>query len=294
MVRGDIEVHGSTRRASFEDFDPKAHWHTADFASRTRVSQLLADVQPDWIIHLAGYAHAGRSFQERDAAWAGNLDGTRNLYEAIAASGRSPRVLYVSTGLVYGDVDGACDESTPFRPASPYAASKAAADVAGLQYARHPGLGIVVARPFNHVGPRQSPDYAVARFASQIAAIERGEQGPILETGDLNAERDLTDVRDVVRAYVALMEHGKSGEAYNVAGGATRRIGDVLAQLLALSPIAIQVQTRLGDRPPERSALRVDTAKLQRDTGWRPQLPFDKTLEDTLDYWRRARKDLAP
>src|SRR5205823_2216843 len=138
--------------------------HAVDLGDRSAVERELTDVRPGWIVHLAGYAHAGHSYQEPDAAWAGNLDATRNLYEAIIRWGGSPRILFVSTGLIYGAAEQV-DEEAPLRPASPYAASKAAADLASGQYARHPGLDIVIARPFNHIGPRQSPDYAIPRFA---------------------------------------------------------------------------------------------------------------------------------
>src|SRR6266568_9550176 len=199
-ARGGASLHGLSRGgawpAELRHLERIVELRAADLGDRAAIERVLADVRPERIVHLAGYAHAGHSFQEPDAAWAGNLDATRNLYEALIRWGGSPRILFVSTGLVYGDAEGAVDEQAPLRPASPYAASKAAADLASGQYARQPGLDIVIARPFNHIGPRQSPDYAVARFASQVAAIERGRQPPVIETGDLDAARDVTDVRD--------------------------------------------------------------------------------------------------
>jgi GDP-4-dehydro-6-deoxy-D-mannose reductase len=264
---------------------------TIDLAERPAVERILAEVKPDWILHLAGYAHAGRSFQESDAAWAANLVATRNLYEAVIRWGGTSRILFASSGLVYGEAasgEHLVDESAPLRPASPYAASKAAADLASGQYARHPGLDVVIARAFNHVGPRQAADYAVARFASQIAAIERGRQPPILETGDLDAARDLTDVRDVVRAYVLLLEKGRRGGAYNVGSGQARRIGDVLDRLLAISGARVEVRSRTDARPGEKVALLADAGKLRLETGWRPEITLEQTLSDTLDYWRQV------
>src|SRR5262249_41671411 len=150
------------------------------------------------------YAQVGRSFHETDAAWAGNLDATRNLLEAVQAWGGSPRIVLVGSGLVYGggeSSDQDSDEQTLLRPDSPYAASKAAADLLGYQIGRSSGLQIIRARPFNHIGPRQSVEFAVAHFARQITEIECGRRPPIVETGDLRPRRDLTDVRDIVQGY---------------------------------------------------------------------------------------------
>ena len=196
--------------------------HGCDLAIRPAVEALLRQIRPDRVYHLAGYARTGQSYQEPDAAWAGNLEATRNLYEAIVHWGGRPRILHVSSGLVYGhphSADALVDETSPLQPASPYAASKAAADLAAFQYSRSPGLAIVRARPFNHTGPRQSAEFAVPNFARQIVAIEQGRQPPRVETGNLDSHRDLTDVRDMVRAYLLLMERGKAGEVYNVGSG---------------------------------------------------------------------------
>ncbi|HLW64032.1 MAG TPA: GDP-mannose 4,6-dehydratase, partial [Gemmataceae bacterium] len=241
--------------------------------------------------HLAGYAHAGRSFAEPDAAWQGNLQATRNLYDAVARWGGRPRILYVSSGLVYGEAnspDAACTEAQPLRPASPYAASKAAADLASYQYSRFPGLDIVRVRPFNHIGPRQQPIYAIPRFASQIAAIEHGGQAPVVETGDLNSFRDLSDVRDIVQAYILLLEKGKTGEVYNAGSGAAYRMQDVLDKLLAIAKVKVEVRRKAQDnRPAEIGATRADCTRLQRETGWRPRFTLEQTLMDTLEYWRQ-------
>jgi GDP-4-dehydro-6-deoxy-D-mannose reductase len=147
---------------------------------------------------------------------------------------------------------------------------------------------VVRARPFNHVGPRQSPEFAVAHFARQVVAIERGQQPPVLETGDLRPSRDLTDVRDTVAAYLLLLEHGRAGEAYNVASGQGYTMRTVLDRLLALAGISPEIRqlTELV-RPTEQPAVRADASKLRRETGWQPRFTLDQTLADTLDYWRR-------
>src|SRR5262249_44383000 len=150
---------------------------------------------------------------------------TRTLYDAVLRWGGRPRILAVSSGLIYGEpcgTDKVLDEESVLRPCSPYAASKAAADLASYQYAVSDKLDIIRARPFNHFGPRQAPDFAVANFSRQVAEILRGTRPPVLEIGDLSAERDLTDVRDIARAYLLLMEHGRRAEAYNIASGTSR------------------------------------------------------------------------
>jgi GDP-4-dehydro-6-deoxy-D-mannose reductase len=270
----------------------RAALHACDSTDAAALERLLRDVQPARIYHLAGYANVGRSFQEPRAAWAGNLTATLALYEAIVASGGRPRVLFVSSGQVYGNPmpdRPLVDEDAPLRPVSPYAVSKAAADLASYQQFRGTGLEVIRVRPFNHIGPRQAPDYAIAHFAKQIAAIERGEQPPVLQVGNLESFRDLTDVRDMVRAYLLLMEHGRTGEAYNVGSGASVSMQTVLDLLLAQTTTRVEVrrEARLM-RGSEPGVLRPDTTKLRRDTGWRPEISLDATLADTLDYWRKA------
>jgi GDP-4-dehydro-6-deoxy-D-mannose reductase len=146
----------------------------------------------------------------------------------------------------------------------------------------------VRARPFNHVGPRQEPEFAVAHFARQVVAIERGRQEPVLETGDLRPLRDLTDVRDTVAAYLLLLEHGRAGEAYNVASGQGYTMQTVLDRLLSLAGLTVEVRQRTElVRPTEQAAVRADASKLRRETGWEPGFTLDRTLADTMEYWRR-------
>jgi GDP-4-dehydro-6-deoxy-D-mannose reductase len=295
LAVGGADVIGTVRRPEW----PREWRHLAgrvrlvpcDLCDRARLLAVLREVEPGQIYHLAGYAHTGLSFREPDAAWAGNLTATRTLYEAIEAWGGRPRVLAVGSGLVYGDPerpDQAHDEQSPLRPASPYASSKAAADLVGYQVTRSPGLDVVRARPFNHIGPRQSPQFATAHFARQIAAIEQGRQPPLLETGDLSPRRDLTDVRDMVRAYQLLMERGRSGEAYNAGSGEAYPMRLVLDQLLALARLPVEVRQRAElVRPSETSVIRADAGKVRREIGWAPRYTLAQTLADILEYWRQ-------
>jgi GDP-4-dehydro-6-deoxy-D-mannose reductase len=294
------QLHGVSRHAAWPDawkhLAGSVRLHAADLTDSPAVEAVLRAVEPEQVYHLAGYADAGRSFREPDLAWAGNLTATLALYEAVRRWGGKTRVLFVSSGLIYGEPEEpgrACDERTPMRPASPYAASKAAADLASYQATRFPGLDVVRVRPFNHIGPRQSPQFAVANFARQIAAIERGELTPVLETGDLSARRDLTDVRDMVEAYILLMEKGRTGEAYNAGQGETQTIRTVLDRLVAQSrhkPIEVRPRPGLS-RPADTAVTVADAGKLRRETGWQPRHSLDQTLADILNYWREQGRD---
>lgn len=291
LARPDAEVHGLGRHAvwpqEWSHLAPKVALTALDLFASPDLASYMGDLRPNWIFHLAGYAHVGRSFQEPAEAWKNNLEATRRLYDAVTASGVKPRILHVSSGMVYGEVEGACSEREPLRPDSPYAASKAAADLAAYQYTRHPGLDIVRVRPFNHIGPRQSPQYAVPRFSSQIAAIERGEQPPIVETGDLSAYRDLTDVRDMVDAYIRLLDHGQPGEVFNAGSGSIIMMQDVLDRLLKMSHAQVEVRRRADAlRPTEARATCANASLLRHRTGWTPRFSIDQTLKDILNYWR--------
>jgi GDP-4-dehydro-6-deoxy-D-mannose reductase len=262
-----------------------------DLADSARVEAVLQKARPDWVIHLAGYANPGRSFQEPDRCWHDNLTATRAFYDALARTGQRPRLLFVSTGLIYGEPDGpelACDERTTLKPATPYAASKAAADILSYQYTRAPGLDIIRVRLFNQIGPRQSADYAAANFARQIAAAEAGKQPPVIETGDLTARRDITDVRDMVAAFPLLLANGKTGEAYNAGRGETFSIQDLLDRLIAHARIKLEVRRRSEPgRKADTAVTRADPRKLRQTTGWVPRIPLDQTVADILDDWRK-------
>jgi GDP-4-dehydro-6-deoxy-D-mannose reductase len=297
LARGGSELHGLCRRAAWPDewahLAPRVKLRACDLCDRDAVEAVLQDLQPQQIYHLAGYAQVGQSFDEPDAAWSGNLTATRFLYDAAVRWGGRPRILFVGSGLVYGDPDGpgeSQDERRLLRPTSPYAASKAAADLLSYQTALRPGLEIVRARPFNHIGPRQSPQFAVANFARQAAAIERGELPPVLETGNLQSRRDLTDVRDTVAAYVLLMQKGRPGEAYNIGSGQNVSMQTVLDRLLALGGLNVDVRPRAElMRAVDQAAAVADASKLRRETGWAPRFSLDQTLLDTLNYWRSRR-----
>ena len=297
LARGGAEVVGLAREGwpgHLGHLRSRVRLFSFDLGDAAATAEAVAEAAPDQIYHLAGYAHVGRSFQEPRAAWADNLTATLNLYDGVARLPRRPRVLYVGSGLVYGEPAGPnhlLDESAPLRPVSPYAASKAAADLASFQYTQSAGLAIIRARPFNHIGPRQSPEFAAASFARQLARIEQGKQEPRLRTGDLRPRRDLTDVRDVVEAYLLLMEKGRPGEAYNVGSGQAHSMQAILDRLQALAGLQVPVEADAGRmRAAETAVLRADASKLRRETGWAQKYTLDQTLADTLEYWREQVK----
>jgi len=212
------------------------------------------------------------------------------VLEGVARIKPDCRVLVVGSSEQYGKVSPdelPIGEETPFRPLSAYATSKIAQDLLGLQYHLTHGLHVVRARPFNHIGPGQRIGFVAPDFASQIAAIEQGLQPPLIEVGNLAARRDFTDVRDVVRAYVALITQGQPGQVYNIGSGRSHSIQEVLDLLLSLSPFSIEIkQDPKRMRPSEVPEVICDAARIQSDTGWQPEIPFHESLREILDYWR--------
>jgi GDP-4-dehydro-6-deoxy-D-mannose reductase len=237
---------------------------------------------PDAVLHLAAIASVGEAWRRPHEVRAVNVEGTRNLLDAVREAAPGARVVVVSSAEVYGVVpeDGQpIAEDAPAAPRSPYAESKAEAE----QVARAAGLDCVIARPFPHVGPGQDVRFAIASFAAQIAAIERGEHEPVLRVGNLDARRDLSDVRDVAVAYEALLRAPAATGVYNVCSGTAHRIGDVLDRLLALAEREIVVETDAGRlRPSDVPLLLGDPGRIERELGWRAAIPLERTLGDVL------------
>lgn len=254
------------------------------------LTEILAAVRPDRIIHLAGYANAGRSFDEPDAAWDANLGHTRRLYAAVERWGGKPRILFVSTGQVYGEVAGGrCDASLPMNPVSPYGASKAAADLISHMVTRTAGLAVVRVRPHNQIGPGQPDSYAVSSFARQFVAIAAGRAEPVLEVGDLSAARDFTDVRDMADAYCLLLERGRAGVAYDAGRGRAVPMSEIVETLSRLADVRVELRRKAERlRPADPGAIWADAAKLRDEIGWRPRYSLEDTLRDVLDHWRRV------
>ncbi len=261
-----------------------------DLRDAPAVRAAIADVQPDLVFHLAAQAAVGQSFQDPWGTLANNIHAQVNLMEACRALVPRARILVVSSAEVYGaagPVDAPLDEQVPFAPTNPYSVSKVTQDVLGLQYFLAYGMPVICARPFNHIGPGQGSGFVAADFASQIAAIEAGTREPVMFVGNLEAERDFTDVRDVVRAYALMLVHGKPGQAYNVCSGQAHSVQYLLDILLSYSTVPIEVRQDPARMRPSDVPRRVgDASKLRVRTGWAPQIPFEQSLLDTLNDWR--------
>jgi GDP-4-dehydro-6-deoxy-D-mannose reductase len=269
---------------------PLAGWHTADLGEAQAVADALARARPDAIVHLAGQSSAARSFADPDGTFRANATGTANLLAAVRAGAPAARVLVVGSGEAYGpQPEGTrVGEDAPFAPVSPYAASKAEADriAADAAQGEH-GLDVVRVRAFSHTGPGQSPVFVIPGWAEQIAAIEAGHAAPVLNVGNLEVTRDLSDVRDVVAAYLALLERGTRGTAYNVCRGEGVKLSDVVQRLVALARVPVAVETDLARmRPADVPWLVGDPSRIARDTGWRASVPLERTLADVLEEWR--------
>lgn len=258
-----------------------------DVTDGEAVRKSVTSVQPDVVYHLAGLAHVGRSFEDPAATYRVNAIGSLNVLEAAAACAASPRVLLVSSAEVYGSAGGEpVDEEAPLRPTSPYAASKLGAEFIGLQHWLGQGLPVVRVRPFNHVGPGQSADFVVPALAKRIVAAERSGGGTV-PIGNLEAKRDFTDVRDVVRAYRLLVERGKEGDVYNMASGRALSIREVASMLVALAETSVELVVDPAlVRPVDVPVFVGDARKLVTATGWAPEVPLERTLTDVLAYWR--------
>jgi GDP-4-dehydro-6-deoxy-D-mannose reductase len=263
-------------------------WRAMDVLDRPAVESALADLQPSIIYHLAGAAHPGRSWAHTTETLRANVLGTHHVLEAARRLDPPPAVLLPGSALIYRPAPAAIREDDPPGPANPYGLSKLAQEMLGADAARHDRLRVLLARPFNHIGPRQDDSFSTSSFARQIAAIEVGRREPVLYVGNLEARRDLTDVRDTVRAYRALVERGQPGRPYNICSGWAHSIGDVLDTLLRLARVTIAIRVdpaRL--RPADQPLLLGDPGRIRREIGWTPQIPLERTLEDVLDYWRR-------
>lgn len=288
----EVELHGVVHRHDrrIVHLANRLSLHRGDLRNALWVSELVEQVQPDYALHLAAWSDVGGSWHHPWTTYELNIQCQLNLLEALRRWRPTCRTLVVSSNEVYGLVqpeDLPIDEETPFRPNSPYGVSKIAQDMMALQYFNSHRMPIIRARSFNHLGPGQADDFAASAFARQIAEIELGLREPVVRVGNLNAERDFTDVRDVVRAYWLLVRLGEAGLCYNVGSGKPYSIRWLLETLLELSPVQIRVEVdpaRL--RPSDVLCSYCDNRRLVKATGWRPEIDLRTALRDLLDSWR--------
>jgi len=294
LLKEGFEVHGLCRwRSRTENIDhikEKIHLIEGDLLDVHSLQKLLMDVRPSHIFHLAAQSFVPASWTSPAVTLEINVVGSCNLFEAVRTAKIEPLIQIACSSEEYGLVkpeEVPIKETNPLRPLSPYGVSKLAMDYLGYQYFKSYNMRIVRTRGFNHTGPRRGEVFAESSFAKQIAEIEKGIKKPIILVGNLEAQRDYTDVRDMVLGYLLALEKGEPGEVYNICSGKAIKIKEVLEILLSFSKVKVEIkQDPARMRPSDVPILLGDNSKFVKQTGWRPQIPFEKTMEDLLNYWR--------
>src|SRR5437763_5146082 len=260
-------------------------WESVDLLDRAAVRASIARLRPSVVYHCAGEAHVVRAWDRVDAAFAINVRGTHHVLDALDREEVSARVLLPSSALVYEPADELLGEEHRLRPPNPYGLSKLAQEMLGSHTSRTVSVGI--ARPFNHIGPRQNPFFAASGFARRVADIERGRWKPVISVGNLEARRELTDVRDTVRAYKLIVERGRPGRPYNVCTGIAPTIRHLLDLLIARARVPVEVEVDPARcRPNDTPVVAGDPSRLRDELGWTPQIPLEQTVDDLLASWR--------
>jgi GDP-4-dehydro-6-deoxy-D-mannose reductase len=294
LLEKGFDVYGYTRIRSnlehIEDIKDKLHLEEADLLDSHSLYSSIERIKPDVIFHLAAQSFVPTSWVSPAVTLDVNIVGSANLFEAVRKAKVECVIQIACSSEEYGMVyehELPIKETNPLRPLSPYAVSKVAMDYLGYQYYQSYGLKIVRTRGFNHTGPGRGDTFAESNFAKQIALIEKKKQDPVIFVGNLDARRDYTDVRDMVKGYLLAVEKCDPGDVYNICTGNAQRIGDVLQMLLKMSKVKVQIKedpSRM--RPSDVQILIGDNTKFVQKTGWKPEIPFEKTMTDLLNYWR--------
>ena len=300
LIKKKDEVFGTFRwrspRINIEHIMNDITLINCELLDANSVKSCIETVKPDVIFHLAAQSYVPVSFNEPVATLKTNIIGTLNILEAVKQCKIDPIIHICSSSEVYGQVkeeEVPIKETNVFRPASPYAVSKVGEDMISLQYFLSYGIKTIRSRMFTHTGPRRGEVFVVSAFAKQIAKIELGLQEPLLKVGNLNSVRTFLDVRDAVNAYYLLVKHCMPGEVYNIGGNTTMTVGKMLDILLSLSPMKEKIKVEVDKellRPSDVTLQIPDISKFVNATNWKPEIPLEKTLEDTLDYWRKMLK----
>jgi len=294
LGRNDCEIFGihrwRSRTENIEHFQNQITLVECDLRDASSTRDTLESIRPDWIFHLAAQSYVPTSWIAPTESLTTNVLGQVNLFEAVRRIGLACRIQIACSSEEYGLVlpdEVPIKETNPLRPLSPYAVSKVAQDMLGYQYWMSWKVDCVRTRGFNHEGPRRGPVFVGSGFARQIADIEKGRKPPILEVGNLESQRDFTDVRDTVRAYWLALEKCEAGEVYNICSGTAWSMKKVLDHLLSLTKAKIEVrQDPARLRPSDVPLLLGDNSRFVKATGWKPTIPFEQTLADMLEYWR--------
>lgn len=270
---------------------PMARWQRVDVLDGARVHDALRTLRPQAIFHLAGLPHVAESWKDTAASLAANVLGTHRILDSIDRLGYACRILVTGSAQVYAPSANPLTEVDPIAPSNPYALSKLAQEELALR-AGTGRMQVIVTRPFNHTGPRQKPTFLAPSVAWQIALIERGAIKPVIKVGNLDPSRDIMDVRDTVRAYAALMDRGTPGSVYNVASGVARPVRTIVEALIARARVPISVEQDASRfRPNDVPVLVGNAGRLIETTGWRPEISFDRMIDDLLDFWREKTGD---
>lgn len=285
----DCELY-VTRRTHAVDMGEDVHSFELDVLDADAVNALLKQVRPDYIFHLAAQSSISLSWQKPRLTVEINVKGSLNLLNAVRRLDYQPRILLVGSGEEYGYINPdnvPITETEVLRPGNIYAATKACQSLIGKVYADAYNMRMFMVRAFNHMGPGQSDKFVVSDFCKQVAQIELGIKPPLIRVGNLNAKRDFTDVRDMVRAYTSIIQFGMPGEIYNVGSGKAVKIKKILDVILLQSKTKIDVQLDPAKlRPSDIPIIAADTSKLYETTGWEPKIPLEQTIDDVLEYWR--------
>lgn len=294
MHESGIEAYAT--KLPHEIFEnPHAAVYDLNILDKNAIVELLLDIRPDYIFHLAAQSSVGLAWKNPQLTVDVNIKGSINVMDAIRELFYKPRVLLIGSGEEYGHIlpeETPIKEDNRLRPGNIYAATKACQNMIGSIYAKAYDMDLMLVRAFNHIGPGQLPLFVVSDFCKQVAEIEVGLREPVMKVGNLAAKRDFTDVRDVVKAYVALVQEGKAGETYNVGRGRAWAIQDILNMIIEKSTESINVEVDPAKiRPVDVPIIEADITKIQELTGWKPIIPIEQTIQETLDFWRRSLRE---
>ena len=294
ILRNCIWSISATKLAHEAIVNDSVDLYNLNLLNENEIKELLDKVRPDYVFHLAAQSSVALSWENPNLTVDVNIKGTLNILEGIRKLNSRSRVMLIGSGEEYGYIkpeEVPINEDNRLRPGNIYAATKACQNMLGKIYSNAYDLDIISVRAFNHIGPNQASTFVVSDFCKQVAEIEVGIKEPVIKVGNLKAKRDFTDVRDVVGAYVMIMEHGEKGETYNIGSGQAVEIEKILNMIVKLSEKTIKIEVDKNKlRPMDVPIIEADIEKLVKTTGWKKKIDLEQTLKETLEYWREKIK----